>query len=151
MPEDQIIDEMTTMIIAGHEISATVITWILYLMDLYPEINARVVEELDRVLAGRAPQMSDLPQLTFLDSVIKETLRLFPPGWLIGRTPSEDITVGGYTIKKGQLIYMSPYITQRDSRYFDEPDSFKPDRWADGFEAKLPKGAYFPFSNGYHI
>ncbi len=151
MPEEQMIDEMTTMVIAGHETSATVITWILYLMGLYPEINTRVVNELDSVLAGRAPQMSDLPQLKYLDCVIKETLRLFPPGWLIGRTPKEDLTIGGYTIKKGQLIYMSPYITQRDSRYFEEPDAFKPDRWLDGFESTLPKGAYFPFSNGFHV
>ncbi len=151
MPEDLIVDEMTTMIIAGHETSATVLTWILYLTSTYPEVGQKVVEELDRVLGGRVPEMSDLAQLTYLDCLIKETLRLYPPGWLIGRTPTSDVQLGDYTIKKGELIYMSPFVTQRDSRYFDEPEVFRPERWLDGLESRLPKGAYFPFSNGLHI
>jgi cytochrome P450 len=153
MPDQQILDEMMTMIIAGHETSASVITWVLYLLSLYPEMEARIVDELNNVIGNSPLQLTHLPQLSYLDRVIKETLRLYPPGWLIGRTPLNDtkLSSSGTTIRKGELIYISPFIIHRDARYFKDPLKFDPDRWAGDLEGTLPKGSYLPFSNGYHV
>src|SRR5258706_6017133 len=83
--------------------------------------------------------------------VIKESMRIYPPAWLLTRQAQEDIQIGGYNIPKGTLIMMSPYVMHRDERYFAEPDRFLPDRWANDFEKSIPRYAYFPFGGGPRV
>lgn len=151
LTDQQLYDEAVTLLIAGHETTASVLSWAPYLLSKHPEIQAKLQRELDEVLGGRTPTVQDLPRLTYLDQVIKETMRLYPPGWIFGRTPLVDVTIGSYTIRKGEYVFLSPYVTHRDERYFDAPESFRPERFTGDFEKQLPKIAYFPFSGGIHV
>jgi cytochrome P450 len=108
-------------------------------------------EELDAVLGGRSPEVQDLARLPYTDWIVKESLRLYPPAWTTTREPQEDVVLGGYAIPKGSTIFLSQWVSHRDPRYFDRPEQFVPERWADGFEKRLPKGAYFPFAMGPRV
>ena len=100
------------------------------------------------MLGGRLPTAADVPQLTFTNKVIRETLRLYPPAWVISRRASEEVDVGGYRVPEGSNIIVSQWVTHRDARYFPEPATFRPDRWTEDFERALPRFAYFPFGGG---
>lgn len=152
MSNTQVRDEAVSLFIAGHETTSNALSWTWYLLAQHPEVEAKLHAELDSVLAGRLPTMSDLSRLTYTDQVIKEALRLYPPAWILnGREALEDTEIGGYTIPKGTVMFMSPFVMHRDSRYYDEPDAFKPERWADGLEKRLPRYAYFPFGGGPRV
>lgn len=149
--DQQVHDEAVTLLIAGHETTASVLTWAPYLLAKHPEVEAKLHQELDEVLGGRIPTLADLSRLTYLEQVIKETLRLYPPGWIFGRTPLEPVEVGPYTLQKGDLVFLCPYVTHRDERYYEDPEAFKPERFTADFEKSLPRMAYFPFSGGIHV
>ncbi len=151
MTNGQAKDEAMTLFIAGHETTSNALSWIFYLLSQNPDIEAKLHEELDRVLAGHAPTAADLKQLPYTEMVIKESMRIYPPAWLLTRQAQEDIQIGGYNIPKGTLIMMSPYVMHRDERYFAEPDRFLPDRWANDFEKSIPRYAYFPFGGGPRV
>ena len=151
MTNGQAKDEAMTLFIAGHETTSNALSWIFYLLSQNPDIEAKLHEELDRVLAGHAPTAADLKQLPYTEMVIKESMRIYPPAWLLTRQAQEDIQIGGYDIPKGTLIMMSPYVMHRDERYFAEPDRFLPDRWANNFEKSIPRYAYFPFGGGPRV
>ncbi len=153
MTDQQLRDECKTMFVAGHETTALTLTWTWWLMSLNPHIKTKLREELKRVLDGRAPTMADLPQLTFTEQVIKESMRLMPPAWVIQREATEDVELVGptgarYIIEKGRDVMMSQYATHRDPRWFPQPDQFLPERWTPEFVKGLPKYAYFPFGGG---
>src|SRR5258706_8918393 len=151
MTNGQAKDEAMTLFIAGHETTSNALSWIFYLLSQNPDIEAKLHEELDRVLAGHAPTAADLKQLPYTEMVIKESMRIYPPAWLLTRQAQEDIQIGGYDIPKGTLIMMSPYVMHRDEHYFAEPDRFLPDRWANDFEKGIPRYAYFPFGGGPRV
>jgi cytochrome P450 len=151
MTNRQVRDEAITLFIAGHETTANALTWTWYLLSQHPEVEAKLIDELDRALAGRAPSVDDLAQLPYTDMVIKESMRLYPPAWIIAREAIEPVTIGGYAVSRGSIIMMSPYITQRDPRYFEEPESFRPERFAPELEKTIPRYAYFPFGGGPRI
>lgn len=151
MSDEQIYDELVFLFIAGHETSASALAWAFYLLSLYPDVERTLRQEIDQVLQGRAPTVADLPQLPYLEKVVKETLRLYPSAWIFSRTPAEPVTLGGYQLEKGDLLFLSPFVTQRNPRYFDEPECFKPERFSSEFEKNLPRLAYFPFGAGPHI
>ncbi len=152
MTDRQVRDEAVTLFVAGHETTSNLLAWTWYLLAQHPTIEAQLHAELDSVLKGRTPTMRDLGTLQFTDWVIKEALRLYPPAWILnGRKPKQAIDVGGYTIPAGSLIFMSPYVLQRDPRYFDDAETFQPQRWADGLEKRIPRYAYFPFGGGPRV
>jgi cytochrome P450 len=138
-------NELVTLILAGHETTATALTWTWYLLSTHPVVEARLHAELDAVLGDRAPAVEDVPRLRYASHVFDEALRLYPPAPAFGRRPLEDVELGGYRIERMASIFLSPYVTQRNPRYFDEPLAFKPERW-DG--PAPPKFAYFPFGAG---
>lgn len=152
MTDRQVRDEAVTLFLAGHETTANTLAWTFYLLAKHPEVEVKLVEELDRVLAGRKPTLQDLGQLTYTDWVIKEAMRLYPPAWVLNaRAPQVDVEIDGYTIPKGSNIFISPYVMHHDPRYFTDPESFKPERWANDFEKSLPRYAYFPFGGGPRV
>jgi cytochrome P450 len=152
MTDRQVRDEAVSLFVAGHETTSNLLSWAWYALAQHPEVEALLHSEIDRVLDGRTPTLHDLPKLPYTDMVIKEALRLYPPAWILnGRTPLEDIEVAGYTVPKGSLIFLSPYVLHRDPRYFPEPESFKPERWTDGLEKRIPRYAYFPFGGGPRV
>lgn len=151
MGGQQLRDELVSTYFAGHKTVAKLISWVVYLLTQHPQVAHGVqVEILDR-LDGRSPTPADLPQLVYLDQVIKETLRLYPSAWVFDREPIEDVDLMGYRIPAGGNIYLSPYVSHRDKRFFERPNAFLPERFAAGWEQRIPKYVYFPFGAGPRV
>jgi cytochrome P450 len=148
MDNRQVRDEVLTFLMAGHETTALALSWAWYLLAENPEVDQRLRDELDCVLGGRVPTISDLPLLKYTEGVIKEALRLYPPAWGVGRTVVKEFEVGGYRIPAGANLVMSQWVMHRDARFFPEPEKFDPDRWSTEAARKLPRFAYFPFGAG---
>ena len=148
MTDLQVRDEAMTIFLAGHETTANALAWTWYLLSQSPEMEAKLHEEIDRVLDGRLPAVADLPSLPYVERVVTESMRLYPPAWIIGRRALEDYPVGDYLIPARSIVVMSPYLIHRDARYFPNPERFLPDRWTPEFKAQLPACAYFPFGGG---
>jgi cytochrome P450 len=148
LSDQQIRDESMTLLLAGHETTANALTWSWYLLSTHPDAEAKLHDELDRVLQQRLPTMSDLSRLPYLERVVTEALRLYPPAWVIGRRAIGEHVVGEYVVPPRGLVFMSPYIMHRDPRFYDQPDRFNPNRWTPEFKAALPPFAYFPFGGG---
>jgi cytochrome P450 len=148
LSDTQVRDEVMTLMLAGHETTANALTWTWYLLSQTPDAAARLHEEVDSALGGRLPTAADLPSLPFVERVVTEALRLYPPAWLIGRRAKAAYPVGGYTLPPRTILLMSPYVVQRDPRWYPEPERFVPERWTPAFRAALPKLAYFPFGAG---
>ena len=151
MSDQQLRDEMMTLFLAGHETTATALTWTWYLLARHPEVEAKLAEELCASLGGRTPAPADLPNLPYTEMVIRESLRLYPPGPLFAREPIEDVTIGGYKVPAGSLVAVNPYALQRDPRFFEDPERFDPARFAPGWEERIPRYAYLPFGGGPRI
>src|SRR3954471_18018465 len=148
MTDVQVRDEAMTIFLAGHETTANALAWTWFLLSSAPDVEARMHEEIDRVLGGRLPTIADLPGLAFVEKVITESMRLYPPAWIIGRRAMEDYPVDDYVVPARGIVVVSPYLVQRDARFYPEPDRFRPDRWTPEFKASLPPFAYFPFGGG---
>lgn len=151
MSDEQLYIESLTMFLAGHETTAVALSWAWYLLSQHPKVEAKLHAELDTVLNGRLPTIQDLPQLPYTSMIVKETMRLYPPAWVVSREPQQDVTLGSHALKKGAVIFVSPYVQHRDPRYFPEPERFDPERFAEGYEKRLPRFAYYPFGGGPHI
>ncbi len=145
LDDDDLRNEVVTMVLAGHETTATALTWAWYLLATHPAIAQTLWRELDAVLGDRDPTLADIARLPYTTAVFTETLRLYPPALAFGRRPIADIELGGYAIPRGSSIFVSPYITGRNARWFADPTAFDPNRWA---TATPPKFAYFPFGGG---
>jgi cytochrome P450 len=148
MTDVQVRDEAMTIFLAGHETTANALAWTWYLLSQSPDTEARLHEEVDRVLEGRPPSLADVPSLGFVEQVISESMRLYPPAWIIGRRAIDEYAVAGYTLPARTIVLASPYVLQRDARFFPEPDRFAPERWTPAFRQALPPFAYFPFGGG---
>ena len=148
MSDQQLRDELMTIFLAGHETTANALAWTWYLLGTSPDAVVVAGDEVARVLGGRVATVEDLPSLPALERVLTESLRLYPPAWIIGRRAIVDCRIGDYDVARGALVLMSPYVVHRDARLFDEPDRFIPDRWSAEFRASLPPFAYFPFGGG---
>ena len=148
MGDEQLRDEVMTLFLAGHETTANALAWTLYLLSEHPESLARLVAELDRVLAGRAPTAEDLGDLVYTRQALTEAMRLYPPAWVVGRRASVDVELGGYGIPRGATLLMSQWVVHRDPRWYETPDRFRPERWAAEAAVDRPKYAYFPFGGG---
>jgi cytochrome P450 len=161
MSDTQVRDEVMTIFIAGHETTANALTWTFYLLSQYPEVEKKLHDEIDSVLgdnnnnnrndhvaANRIPTPDDIPRLQYVEKVLRESMRLYPPVWTIGRYVENNYNVGEYTIPAGSSILMSQYVMHHDPRYYEEPERFNPDRWTSEFKTQLPRFSYFPFGGG---
>ncbi len=113
--------------------------------------NRRLARELRDILGSRLPTVNDVPQLRYTAWVIREATRLYPPAWGIAREAQKDCEIGGYYVPKGAQLLLSQWLVHRDSRWFDDPSAFRPERWEGDFIKRLPRCAYFPFGDGPRI
>lgn len=151
MSDEQARDEAMTLFLAGHETTANALTWTWYLLAQNPAEERQLHAELDRVLAGRLPTMDDLPNLPFTRRVLSEAIRLYPPAYAIGRQAIEPYEVRDYVIQPGSTVFVSPYVMQRDPRYWFDFERFDPSRWTAEAQARRPKFSYFPFGAGPRV
>jgi cytochrome P450 len=151
MTDQQLRDEVMTLFLAGHETTANALAWTWYLLSLNPEAEARLHAELKEVLGGRSPRFEDLQRLRYTQMVVKESLRLFPPAWGVGRETLREIQLGEFRVPAGTNVFISQWVVQRDPRYFERAVDFLPERWTEEFERQLPKFAYFPFGGGPRV
>jgi cytochrome P450 len=151
MTDRQLRDEAMTLFLAGHDTTALTLTWGWYLLARHPEVAEALAAEADSILAGRAPSPEDWPRLRYADAVAHEIMRLYPSAYLIGRQAIEACEIGGYRIPAGGTVIMSQWVVHRDPRWYEEADSFRPERWTGGLLRRLPKYAYFPFGGGPRV
>jgi cytochrome P450 len=151
MTDQQLRDEVITLFLAGQETTALALSWAWYLLAQHPEAEERFWQELDEVLRGRQPEASDMPNLKFTEMIAKESLRLYPPAYVVGREAVEDCEIGGYHVPAKMQVFMPTWVVQRDARFFDSPEEFRPERWTPELMASLPKYAYFPFGGGPRV
>jgi cytochrome P450 len=149
MSDSQLRDEVITLLLASHETTANALAWTWYLLARHPRDEARLHAEIDAVLGtGRVPQAGDVAALPFTRMVFAESMRLYPPAWLLARVAIENHEARGYVVHAGSLVVMSPWVVHRNANYFPDPERFDPDRWrADGHNGR-PRFAYFPFGGG---
>jgi cytochrome P450 len=148
MSDRQVRDEAMTLLLAGHETTANALTWTWHLLGSAPAVRSALHDELDRVLGGRLPRVADIPQLGYVEQVVTESMRLYPPAWIIGRRALADYRIDGYLVPQGSLVVFSPYVVHRDPRVYRDADRFVPERWTPAFRASLPPFAYLPFGGG---
>lgn len=153
MTDRQLHDEIMTLFLAGHETTATALSWTWLLLAQNPDVEAKLATELQCVLGGRAPGAGDLPRLSYAELVLKEAMRLYPPVWVIGRRALAPFQLGEYQLPAGTNVVMLQFLMHRDPRFFPEPERFDPDRWRenDPRNASLPRFAYFPFGGGPRV
>jgi cytochrome P450/ubiquinone/menaquinone biosynthesis C-methylase UbiE len=144
----QVKDEAVTMLLAGHETTATTLAFAWAMLATNPEASERLHAELDSTLDGRLPTVEDLAQLPYTAAVIHETLRLYPPVWGFSRMTTRDYELKGVRIPGGEVLLVSPWVTHRDPRFYEDPLTFRPERWIDGSTADLPKYSFVPFGAG---
>ena len=151
MSNVQLRDEAMTIFLAGHETTANALTWTWYLLSQYPAVEARFHAEVDSALGGRLPTADDLPLLPYTRMVLAESMRLYPPAWIIGRRALGAFEANGYAVPPRSIVLMSQYVTHRDARWFPDPERFDPERFAPERQAERPKFAYFPFGGGPRV
>jgi cytochrome P450 len=148
LTDAQIHDEALTILLAGHETTANAMAWAFYLLERHPEISERLYAHVDDVLQDRPATAADVPRLDYVRAVFAETMRLYPPAWVTARRALEPVEIGPLTLKRGDIAIVCQYVSQRDTRYFPDPERFDPQRW---FGPPPPKGAYFPFGGGNRL
>ncbi|MDN3354738.1 cytochrome P450 [Actinomadura sp. DC4] len=141
-------DELITLLLAGHETTASTLSWAFYLLDKHPEVRDRLRAEAVEVLGDRLPTYEDLTRLTYANMVIQEVMRLYPPVWILTRQAQEEDEVGGYRVPAGADVLICPYTLHRHPAFWPEPDRFLPDRFAPDVAADRPRYAYIPFGAG---
>jgi cytochrome P450 len=148
MTDQKIRDQILTFFLAGHETIASALTWTWYLLAKNPDATEKLHVELRTILNGRLPTVSDLESLTYAKMIFAESMRLYPPVWIIGRHALCDVNINGYLIPKGSYIHVSPYLMHHHPRYFPDPERFEPERWTPEAIAARPRFSYFPFGGG---
>jgi cytochrome P450 len=147
MTDRQVRDEVMTLFLAGHETTAVALSWTWYLLAQHPEVDARLADTLRVALGGRPPAVTDLPALRYAEMVVTESMRLYPPAYGIARQATRPTEVAGHPIAARDIVLMPTWVVHRDARWFDEPETFRPERWVDAAR-HLPRFAYFPFGGG---
>jgi cytochrome P450 len=152
MTDLQLRDEVVTIFLAGYETIANALTWTWYLLSQNPDVEQKMHAEIDAALGtgsqARLPTLEDLPALNYVERVMAEAMRLFPPVWAMGREAAEDMEIGPFFVRKNTMMYVSQYLLHRDPRYFPDPERFDPDRFLPQNSAGRPRFAYFPFGAG---
>lgn len=150
MTDEQLRDEVLTMIAAGHETTANALTWTFHLLGESPEEDRRLEAELDTVLGGRSPTLEDLPRLVHTQRILKEALRLYPPAWMVARMSEQDDELFGFHVEKGAHVFASIYAIHRNPAFWERPNRFEPDRFEPELEKARARHAYLPFGAGPH-
>jgi cytochrome P450 len=148
MSERQLRDETITLMLAGHETTAITLTFTWMLLSQDPAVRTALETELAEVLGDRAPTAADLPRLVVADRIVRESMRLYPPAWSLGREATEDVELGDRRFRRGTWFWFLPWTMHRDPRWYADPGRFDPDRWAGDFAKGLPRFAYLPFGGG---
>lgn len=152
LSDEQVRDQLMTTFLAGHETTASGLTWAGWVLASHPEIAFRAAEEVDSVLEGGSPTFADVARLPYLGQVVKETLRLYSPApGVFMRQAAEDVQIGPWLLPKGSLVTLLSSLVQRDPRWFPDPDKFDPDRFAPEAARQMPRGSYFPFGTGPRV
>ncbi len=145
---DWAIEELLALFYVGYEAAARTLAWSWYLLTQYPDAAESLKAEVDTVLGGRTPTADDLPNLAYCEMVFKETLRLYPPVWLVSRQAKKETRLGEYYVPAGSTIFVSPYITHHSQRYYTAPDRFLPERFGESFARRGSNYSYMPFGAG---
>lgn len=148
MTRRQLRDEVLTMLLAGHDTTANALAWTFYLLSKHPDVERRLAEEVEAVVGDKAPTGADLPKLELTTRVIKESLRLYPPAWIIGRVAKKDDVIRGVKVPAGTSVMLAPWVVHRHPDHWENPEGFDPDRFLPDEESKRHKMAYFPFAAG---
>ena len=148
LSNEELLDESVLMMFAGHETTGVTMAWALWEIASHPEVQAKLQQEVARVVGDRVPTAEDVAKLDYTRMVVSETLRLYPPAWLIGRQVEQDDVIDGYHLAKGSGVLLCTYATQRDPRYWHAPNEFDPTHFASDKVAERHKFAYFPFNRG---
>ncbi len=151
MSDQELRDETMTLFLAGYETTALTLAWTWYLLARHKRVEEKLATEWQSVLSGRTPSAEDITNLPYTAAVIAESMRLFPPAYIIGREATTDLELGGYHVKPGYSVLMSQWVSHRDPKYFADPEAFIPERWENGLAKRLPKFAYYPFGGGKRI
>jgi cytochrome P450 len=148
MDDQQLRDEVMTIMLAGHETTAVALSWVFYLLSQHPAVRTRMEQELADVLGGRTPTFADVPQLSYTTMIIEEAMRLYPPAYAMARFGHEADVIGGYDVPANAIITLSPYLTHRHPDFWEEPLRFDPERFTPERVAERPRYAYLPFGGG---
>ncbi len=148
MTDQQLRDESLILFLAGHETSANALTWMWYLLSQHPEIEAKILEETNQVLQNRQVVFTDIPYLQYSKKVLQETMRLYPPAWIMDRVPLEDDQLGEFDLPKGTIVNLFIYGTHRNPTYWENPEEFNPERFTKEAIKQRPAFSYFPFGGG---
>jgi cytochrome P450 len=151
MSDKQVRDEAMTLLLAGHETVSNALSWTFYLLARNPDVRARLEAEVDRVLEGRPPSLALLPRLPYAMQVFKEAMRLYPPVYMVLRRAARSVSIGGYELRKNDVVVVDVIGMHRRPGYFPEPLRFDPDRFAPEAEKAIPKHAYLPFGAGPRV
>jgi enediyne biosynthesis protein E7 len=148
MSDRELIDEVMTLVVAGHETTASGLNWTWYLLSQNPEAEARLHAEVDAAPDMPTPSLAQMESLAYTQQVVNEALRLYPPGWLLSRRTIEPDVLGGYDIPAGANVLLPLYLLHRDGRFWKDPERFWPERFAPEHEAERPRFSYMPFAAG---
>jgi cytochrome P450 len=151
MTDTQMRDEAMTLMLAGHETTANTLAWTFYLLGTHPEVQERVVEEVRRVCEGRTPGFDELARMPYVAQVIKESMRLYPPAYIVVREAQRSFEIGSHRVEKGELPFVNIFGIHRRADYYPEPEAFKPERFEPAREKSLPRGAFIPFGAGPRV
>jgi cytochrome P450 len=152
LTDREILYELKTLFGAGHETTALMLMWTLYLLSKNPEVEQKLFDEVESVLGNREPNLDDIPNLSYTDKVIHESMRVFPPAWsLMVRKALEDIQVDDTLIPKGSVMMIPMWVVHRNPKIYQDPLNFDPERFEGDWKKNYPKYAFFPFGGGPHI
>ncbi len=149
--DEQLHAHVLTFLLAGHETTALLLSWCWDMISQDPFVQGKLQAEVDAVLGDRFPTSEDIKSLNYTRMVVKETLRMRPPAWALGRQAMQDCTIGGQDIKAGSVVLMSQWVTQHDPRFYDSPLQFRPERWSEIERLPFPRYAFFPFGGGNRV
>lgn len=144
----QLRDDMMTLVLAGHETTATALAWVFHLLARHPDVEDRLAAEIETVLSGRTPSAADLGALTYTEAVLNESMRLYPPVWALPRVALEDDEVSGHRIPRGDTVLLVPYVTHRHPDFWSDPERFDPDRFLPENAGSISRWAFVPFGAG---
>jgi cytochrome P450 len=151
LDDRQLRDEVMTLLLAGHETTAMALSWTFYLLSLHPGARRTLEQEVDATITGEGPRLDDLPRLRYTRMVLDESLRLYPPAWVITRSADAADELGGYEVPAGSAVLVSAYVTQHSPALWDDPEGFDPERFGAGEPESRPRYAYYPFGGGPHL
>ena len=153
LTDREIRDQALTLFLAGHETTANALAWTWHLLSLHEPERLKMKAELDEVMTdGCLPELADMPRLRYTTAILSESMRLFPPVWVVGRRAVEDVVIGDYIVPRRTIVVMSQYVIHRDEQFWPDSLTFRPERWLDeAAQAARPKFAYFPFGGGGRV